>query len=50
MDRCAPVVNQCVSLQFVSEPNENKEPEDEQCRDSSSETNMEPGILKIEVI
>ncbi|KOC66267.1 Protein FAM179B [Habropoda laboriosa] len=36
------------AVRFVSEPNEKNNLEDEQSRDSSSETNTEPGILKIE--
>ncbi|XP_048262797.1 uncharacterized protein LOC100644438 isoform X2 [Bombus terrestris] len=36
------------ALRFVNESNENNNLEDGQSRDSSSETNTEPGILKIE--
>ncbi|CAK9804588.1 TOG array regulator of axonemal microtubules protein 1 [Anthophora plagiata] len=36
------------AVRFVSEHSENNNLEDQQSRDSSSETNTEPGILKIE--
>lgn len=47
---CVFIDNKNTSFQFVNESNENNNLEDGQSRDSSSETNTEPGILKIEVI